>query len=203
VVVITGINSQLVIALRERSSASLHACAVAAANMIPREGGGIVLTESGFVEFVRPVRGFIPPKRESDQSGSELFRRMSEYDTSGYSAYGHTTFRYSNGSESVPVYFHATRDMHRIVALVTRDGAPWEPFSPTIKSATSWRNWMNCAYCQEAFQAELICERCREYICPNRHCDCTRTRERQCGKCFQLRHEAQFEAGSSVCRDCG
>lgn len=199
---ITGLDATAIRRLSETTVASRQTCTVAVSNRMLGIGGGLILDENGVVEFSTSVGGFIPPKKSSDQASSDLFRAANRARGTDRAFTGRTHFTYSNGSISDEAYFHGVWCGGRVVALLVRDGAPWEKFSPPTPTRGFVPRLADCAYCAATFTPNDQCAACREFRCPQGHCACTASRERRCGNCFLLRSATQFVTGSDRCVDC-
>jgi hypothetical protein len=189
------------------SSASREACCVWAARHLCGAGAVVLLDSAGTVLFAAP-HSFIPPARNSDQSGTPLveaaLNRRSDVTTRD-----ETYVRYRKGSRSDSLYGQAAWiDDNYLVAIVTSDNVGWREFAPPRPGTSRFRpgTWWTCETCGESFTSfEPPCSSCKEPKCDNNHCGCTVARAnntKTCSKCRLTLHPSRFDGANTVCRDC-
>ncbi|MDV3136378.1 ImmA/IrrE family metallo-endopeptidase [Mycobacterium sp. 29Ha] len=188
------------------SAASREACCVWAARHLRGSGVVVLLDSRGIVRFAAP-KGFIPPAKRSDQSGTPLIQAALHSSGNGATR-DETYIVYRGGHESDKMFGQARWfDDDYLVAILVTDNVPWEslaiPQVPTRREDRS--RWWVCETCEDSFPITERCERCHTPRCPNQHCGCDSARsakERRCPDCNYLLHPSRFPAGSEVCNDC-
>jgi len=195
-----------VVEMFHSSQASREACCVRAAEHLTGAGVIVLLDAAGTVLFAAP-RGFIPPARGSDQSGTPLIAAARR--GHGRVERDHTVVAYRDGSTSDQVYGQAAWcDEDYLIAVLASDHAAWRRFAPPRPDTgrSRWGTWWTCETCAREFRVtEKPCERCGEPRCESGHCGCTvrrAGRDRRCGTCFLTLNPSRFAGDSTTCRDC-
>jgi Zn-dependent peptidase ImmA (M78 family) len=189
-----------VVALYTGSGASRAACCVRAAERLSGLGAVVLLEPDGRVSFAA-AKGFVPPARGSDQSGSPLIRAALARDGQ---ATGDSVIHYRDGSTSDLLYGDCVWCDGYLVAVLVTDRAAWKPFAPPRPGTAQRRSrlWI-CETCQDEFTADgPPCPRCRQPRCPHGHCGCTTAAQRLCQGCYLGKHVSQFAGSATHCRDC-
>ena len=186
----------------ERTQASRAACCVRMAEQLGTHGVVSVLDSTGTVSFAAGHGEVFPPARGSDQTGTPLVAAALRR---GHSARVDDTYlQYRTGTKSDLLYGDAAWSGGYLITVTVLDRPGWKTFAPPRTGTRQYepRAWA-CEVCEEEFTPDGTCDKCRTPRCPNGHCTCTLTAERQCRRCFQVLGPSRFPTRTSdECRDC-
>jgi hypothetical protein len=192
-----------VVTLFERTRASRAACCVRVAEQLSGHGVVALLDGTGQVAFASGRGDVYPPARGSDQSSTPVV--VSALRTGAGAQHDTTHVLYRNGSTSVDLYGDVAWCDGYIIMVAVTDRPGWKAFAPprpsTGKFVPATRGW--CELCEEEFPIAGRCGRCREPRCPAGHCACTTAGDRQCKRCYLVKHPAQFPGpAAQICTEC-
>jgi hypothetical protein len=189
---------------RELSHASRQAVVVRTAMQLEADGQVLLLDSDGRVEF-SCARGAFQLAHGSDQSGTEIWRRIAAAPTRTVTARGRFAYRGLLGgddmySQAVPV----GQGHHLVVAAVER--VPWQ-LSVNVPEYKLYGRMHTCerSGCGKVFTVAEVCDICGQPRCPEcGWCSCRANRlsEFTCTECFLVKSMSELSMTAGICTEC-
>ena len=201
-----GPTAESALDLFHRSQASRAAICVRLVAELKTPGVVAVFDAEGAVSFAAARGAVYPPARGSDQSANPLVAAaLTGSPTDRIIGRDDAQIHYSTGHTSNRLYGQIAWCDGLLFAVMVEYGASWKPHSPpqeATAAASPAGKWDDCETCGTNFVVKFTCPSCGEPRCPRSHCGCTRAAERQCLRCFLVKHPSQFDGDSETCSDC-